>query len=96
MINNVRTVELINPPITVTANGRHNELDSLHPNARGAKPSTVERVVIKIGRRRSVAALITAFVFPIPLDLSQLVWSIKIMALFTTIPESINTPRKTD
>ena len=97
MINKVKIVELNNPPITVTAKGLHKLAESLFPKAKGAKPKTVESVVIKIGRNLSVEALRTALIFVIPrFERKKFVWSIKIMALFTTIPDNINIPNKTD
>jgi len=52
-IKRVRTVELSNPPMTVTANGDQRSLDCPQLKAMGKNPSVVDIVVIKIGRKRS-------------------------------------------
>lgn len=65
----VRMVELMTPPMTVTASGDQRALDSVVMTDMGRNPKTVANVVIKIGRSRLLPASIsTSCVFSIPAD----------------------------
>ena len=57
----------------VSASGFHSSADSLHPNASGEKPKTVDIVVINMGRKRSDAAVIIALTLFNPLARNILV-----------------------
>jgi len=62
----VRKVEKINPPITAIPIETLLSEPAPRANAIGRIPSTVERLVIRIGLKREIAALITASVFSSP------------------------------
>ena len=55
-IKSVNRVELMIPPIEVTASGAQMELDSLELKVIGRKPKSVAVVVMRMGRSRSLPA----------------------------------------
>ena len=65
-MNKVRNVEKINPPITAIPIETRLSEPAPSANAIGRIPRTVERLVIKIGLNREIAAFITASVFSSP------------------------------
>src|SRR6185369_6931381 len=58
--NKVTRVESPRPPMTARASGFWSSAPAPRPSARGSRPKRVQRVVIRIGRRRTRAAWATA------------------------------------
>ncbi len=84
--NHVRSVENVNPNITVTAIPLYISDPSPIPSDNGSIPSTVVIVVIRIGLSLVLHDSITASCLSLPLSLVILIKSINTMALFTTTP----------
>lgn len=86
----VKNVDTMSPDISVTAIGVKNELPD---RARGKRPMTVVIVLSIIGRNLLLREDSQASFIEMPFFISPFICSISKMALFTTIPMRLASPR---
>ena len=92
IINRVKAVDVIKPPITTVAKGRWTSAPILVATAIGKNPKLATRAVIKTGRRRSMAPCRTASRVGSPSVSSLWIWLTNTTPFKTAIPKRATQP----